>query len=83
MCSWWPACPKNTVVNDPTRECPYKSIRDKVNPDVYDIGDNQQLQKMAVDVMTLAVAWSLLEDDRYADKAAMLLQTWFINPETK
>lgn len=54
-----------------------------MNPDVYDIGDHQQLQKLAVDVMTLAVAWSLLEDDRYADRAAMLLRTWFINPETK
>jgi Alginate lyase len=83
ICSWWPACPENVVVKDPTHECPYKSIRGKVNPDVYDIGDHQQLQKMAVDVMTLAVAWSLLDEDRFADRAAILLRTWFINSETR
>ncbi|KAG2185577.1 hypothetical protein INT44_002370 [Umbelopsis vinacea] len=80
---WWPACPKNATVQDPTHECPYKSIRGQTNPDVYDIGDHQQLQKMAVDVMTLAVAWSLLEEDRFAVRAAMLLRNWFINPETR
>jgi hypothetical protein len=81
--SWWPACPDGVHVSDPKHECPYVTVDGKVNPDVYELDDHQQLQSMAKDTLTLALAWQLLDIDRYAERATKILRDWFINPETR
>lgn len=81
--SWWPKCPSNVTVIDPTHECEYEARDGKLNPDAGDTGDHVQLQNMAMDTMTLTLAWALLDLDRFAEKAATLLRTWFIDPETR
>ena len=38
---------------------------------------------MSNDVSTLALAWYFSHDDRYAQKAAAQLRTWFLDPKTR
>lgn len=81
--SWWPACPEGVKVSDPKHECPYVTKDGKVNPDISELDDHRQLQNMAKDTLTLALAWQLLDIDRYAEKASKILRDWFINPDTR
>ncbi|KAG2183506.1 hypothetical protein INT43_006512 [Umbelopsis isabellina] len=80
---WWPACPDGVKVSDPKHECPYVTKDGKVNPDVSELDDHRQLQNMAKDTLTLALAWQLLDIDRYAERASKILRDWFINPDTR
>ncbi len=38
---------------------------------------------MSNDVSTLALAWYFTQDNRYAQKAAAQLKSWFIDPQTR
>lgn len=45
--------------------------------------DRNRLGMTSERVQTLALAWYLSDDERYAAKASQLLRTWFINRDTR
>jgi len=61
---------------------PYIPRDGEVNPEVGDY-DRPRFLKMARSVDTLALAFALTGDGRFAAKAAEWLRVWFINPETR
>jgi len=73
---WWP----NPETDD---GMPYVRRDGKTNEELLAKGDRVPVGKLYDDVETLALAGYLLNDVRYADHAAMLVRTWFLNPETR
>jgi hypothetical protein len=45
--------------------------------------DRTRLQRLLDDTTILALAWSVTAEDRYARQAIRLVETWFVNPETR
>ena len=74
---WWP---------DPRKAdgAPYVRRDGEFNPerltDRFDVAD---LDAMSTDVDTLALAYFYSGEARFADRAALLLRTWFIDPQTR
>jgi hypothetical protein len=74
---WWP---------DPRKgdEAPYVRRDGEFNPERltnrFDVAD---LDAMSTDVETLALAYYYSGDTRFANRAVLLLRTWFIDPETR
>ena len=74
---WWP---------DPKKEdgLPYIRKDGKTNPERYDDSfDSDRMSGFADDVQALAIAGYFTGNTAYSKKAAELLRTWFITPETK
>ncbi|QDX25143.1 alginate lyase family protein [Sphingomonas suaedae] len=74
---WWP---------DPSKPSgePYLRRDGRVNPERNgERFDAQRLGAFARDVETLALAWHVTGDRRYAEHAAKLLRTWFVAPATR
>jgi hypothetical protein len=73
---WWP--------NPETKDgLPYIRRDGRTNEELLAKGDRQTIGKLYDDVETLALAGYLLNDDRYAEHAALLVRTWFLNPATR
>jgi hypothetical protein len=72
---WWP---------DPSSPdgLPYVRRDGETNPERYDY-DNVRLKSMVHAVEALADAWYFTSDTRYAERAALLLRTWFLDPATR
>ena len=70
---------------DPSKSdgLPYIRKDGQINPEVDDYKDKSNMIWMTRNVEVLALAYYFSDDNKYADKAAQLLQTWFLNPETK
>lgn len=45
--------------------------------------DRSSVQLMFDDSISLALAWSIFSDRRFAKKGAELVRTWFLNPDTR
>ncbi len=76
---WWP---------DPSAPggLPYIRRDGERNPEVLDgaRSDSPRLKALATAVDALALAWYLADDRvRYAEHAALLLRTWFVDPATR
>jgi len=72
---WWP--------NPDTQDgLPYINKDGLSNPELNNY-DRNRLGNMATAVNTLALAYYFSENETYAEKAALLLKTWFINADTK
>ncbi len=53
------------------------------NPEIYKITDRSYLGKLETASRTLSLAWYLTGEEKYAEKAAALLSTWFLDEGTK
>ena len=62
---------------------PYIRKDGQINPEVDDYKDKSNMIWMSRDVEVLALAYYFSDDNKYADKATQILQTWFLNPDTK
>jgi hypothetical protein len=71
---WWP--------NPENPDGPYVRQDGQVNPSRF-LANEKALNAMADAVFTLGTAAYLLEDTRYAQRAARDIQAWFINPKTR
>ncbi|HWC97431.1 MAG TPA: alginate lyase family protein [Candidatus Sulfopaludibacter sp.] len=71
---WWP---------DPTNATGTYVRKDgQVNPDRF-MSNKNALNAMGEAVFTLGTAAFLLDDTRYAQRAARDINTWFVNPKTR
>ncbi len=61
---------------------PYINRDGVTNPEI-NLWDRNRLGNTAHWVSTLALAWHLSGDERYAAKAAQLLKAWFLDPATR
>jgi hypothetical protein len=73
---WWP----NPDTDD---GLPYVRRDGRTNEELLAKGDRVTIGKLYDDVETLALAGYLLNDERYATHAAMLVRTWFLDPATR
>ncbi len=73
---WWP---------DPAKPDgkPYIRKDGKRNPEIYLLHDRSQLGDLCTAVKKLSFAYYYTGNEKYALKAKTLLETWFINPETR
>jgi hypothetical protein len=71
---WWP--------NPEDPNGPYVLRDGHLNPDRFAANRNA-LTAMADTVFTLGTAAYLFDDARYAQRAATILNTWFLNPKTR
>ncbi|MGH9936357.1 MAG: alginate lyase family protein [Blastocatellia bacterium] len=73
---WWP---------DPKSKdgLPYIRRDGETNPDSKRGTDAPLIGAMAGAVETLAIAYYLTGEERYAERAALLIRTWFLDPATK
>jgi hypothetical protein len=62
---------------------PYIRRDGERNPELKKISDHDSLGRMGEDARNLAVAYYLTGNVVYADRAALLLKTWFLNPATR
>ena len=72
---WWP---------DPLKPdgLPYIRRDGETNPERYEY-DSSRMKSMVHAVVTLARAWYFTDDARYAERAVLLLRTWFLDTATK
>lgn len=70
---------------DPTKPSglPYIRHDGQRNPELKKISDHDQFSRMAEDARSLALAWYLNGTEAYAERAALLLRTWFLDPVTR
>jgi hypothetical protein len=73
---WWP---------DPSKPdgLPYIRHDGEHNPENDKITDFKEMGRMSQCSRDLALAWYLTRNDAYANRAALLLRTWFLDPNTK
>ena len=73
---WWP--------NPDTPDgLPYVRRDGRTNRKLLEQGDRDTIGMLYDELETLALAGYLLSDERYSEHAALLVRTWFLNPETK
>src|SRR5262245_13917121 len=73
---WWP---------DPKSKdgLPYIRRDGETNPDSKRGTDAPVIVEMATAVETLAIAYYFTGEERYAERAALLIRAWFLDPATK
>jgi hypothetical protein len=53
------------------------------NPEIYKITDRTYLGDLENATRTLSLTWYITGEEKYADRSAALLRTWFLNEDTK
>ncbi|MEV6109241.1 alginate lyase family protein [Streptomyces sp. NPDC051940] len=76
---WWPS---QTPTTDNPWGCPYVQRDGVRNPEVDTGTDRPELGKLVKAVQTLTLAWYYTGEEAYARHAALLLRTWFTDPDT-
>src|SRR5437879_2994436 len=77
---WWPTQPK--TAGNPWG-CPYEQRDGQRNPEVDSGTDRQDVEKVFDSTYDLSLAWYYTGRKQYAEKAASVLRTWFLDPATK
>jgi hypothetical protein len=77
---WWPTQP---VTSDNPWGCPYVQKDGVRNPAIDTITDHQERGEMFNAVYDLTLAWYYTGKASYAQRAALDLRTWFIDPATR
>ena len=73
---WWP--------NPDTPDgLPYVRRDGQVNVEIRQRGDRDQIGLLFEDVETLALAYHIFQDERYAAQATRLIKVWFLDPKTR
>lgn len=62
---------------------PYINKDGEMTPEVKDFKDKEDMVKMCSTVEILSLAYYFSGDEKYAERCALLIRTWFISPETK
>lgn len=62
---------------------PYIRRDGERNPEIRKITDHDSLGKLGEDVRALGLAYYLTGKKEYADRAALLIRTWFLGPATR
>jgi Alginate lyase len=62
---------------------PYLRRDGQRNPEINKITDHHELAELGSRLQTLALAWKLTGDNRYSEKAALLLRHWFLDADNK
>lgn len=72
---WWP---------DPTKPdgLPYIRRDGERNPEYYLISDSEEMDKVEDDAEMMALSYFFTKDERYAEHAAKVIKTWFLDKET-
>jgi hypothetical protein len=70
---------------DPAKKdgLPYIRKDGQTNPEVKEYKDKEYMPRMCELVQTLGLAYYFSGDERYAQHAALLVKTWFLDPATK
>jgi hypothetical protein len=73
---WWP---------DPTKPdgLPYIRRDGEVNPEYRTFGDNERIGTMVGNVETLALAYAITREERYAQRAVRQVSYWFLEDSTR
>ncbi|WP_330303135.1 MULTISPECIES: alginate lyase family protein [unclassified Streptomyces] len=77
---WWPSQPKTA---DNPWGCPYVQRDGQRNPEVDTGTDRQDVEKVFDSTYDLSLAWYYTGKKQYAEKAATVLHTWFLAPDTR
>jgi Alginate lyase len=73
---WWP---------DPSKPdgLPYIRRDGEINPEYHDIPDTDEMDKVADESSLLALAYYFTGEERFAEHAARILRTWFLDTATR
>jgi hypothetical protein len=77
---WWPSQPKTA---DNPWGCPYVQRDGQRNPEVDTGTDRQDVEKVFDSAYDLSLAWYYTGKKQYAEKAAAVVRTWFLAPDTR
>ncbi|GHJ38931.1 alginate lyase family protein [Streptomyces sp. TS71-3] len=77
---WWPSQPKT---DDNPHGCPYVQRDGERNPEVDTGTDRPDVGKVFASSYTLSLAWYYTGKKQYAEHAADILRTWFLDPDTR
>ncbi|MFC8124188.1 alginate lyase family protein [Streptomyces sp. NPDC057302] len=77
---WWPT---QAPTADNPWGCPYEQRDGQRNPEVDTGTDRQDAEKVFDSTYDLTLAWYYTGKKRYAEKAASVLRTWFLDPATR
>ncbi|MGW3035389.1 alginate lyase family protein [Streptomyces sp. NPDC001178] len=77
---WWPT---RAPTADNPWGCPYVQRDGQRNPEVDSGTDRQDVEKVFDSTYDLSLAWYYTGRRAYAEKAAQVLRTWFLDPSTR
>ena len=73
---WWPN-------PDTENGLPYVHRDGEVNPEFREANDRHAFRAFVADVRSVALAYALTDEEKYAEHAVKLLRVWFLDEETR
>lgn len=77
---WWPSQPRT---EENPWGCPYVQRDGERNPEVDTGTDRPDIGKVFDSTTSLSLAWYYTGEKKYAEHAADILRTWFVDPATR